>query len=166
MASLDVANAHKTIVNRAVQIANANVPSYRQALQDQGMEEGLLKKVAQFVGVGNYFKPKPQNLDNPSLGLTVDYNFDGIVDLEARQTIRKTFRKIAEDALTQAVKENTESVRTAVIAEARAGRNYFDLFKSQKKLFEPEVIPIKPKASKPRSVKTIDDPNGEQGQLF
>jgi hypothetical protein len=166
MASLDVASAHANIVNRAVQIANANVPSYRQALQDQGMEEGLLRKIAQFVGVGNYFKPKPQHLDNPSLGLTVDYNFDGIEDLEARQTIRKTFRKIAEDALTQAVKENTGSIRTAVIAEARAGKNYFDLFKAQKKLFEPDVIPTKPKISKPRSVKTIDDPNGEQGQLF
>ena len=175
MADPVVASAHKIIVERAADIANASFPSYREKLKQEGMNESLIRKAAQFIGFGNYFRPQTQNVDAPSIGISVDYNFDSISDVEVRQGIRKIFRKIGEDAIRQSVKENAQQIRVAIITEARAERDYFRLFKDQKQLFDPEDIPLKPKEKKTLSAeeqflkivnKTINDSTGDQGQLF
>lgn len=160
--------AYAVITSRAADIANQMFPQYRDELRTQGLEENLLRRVALFVGIGNYYRPKPASADSQNFGLLIDYNFEGIIDPESRRVLRQTFKKIAVEAIRQAASENATALQAAIIAEARLGRNYFASFKERQQLFSPNVLPTLPKAKQPRrkNVKTLDDPEGEQGTLF
>jgi hypothetical protein len=166
MPAAEVLQAHAQITARAADIANSKVPAYREMMKQQGLDENIIRRIAQFMGVGNYFRPKPYQSGNSNFGLLIDFNFEGIMDPEARKNLRQTFKQIGADAIRQAVSENTEALRAAIIADARQGNNYFANFKEQRRLFSPDILPLLPKAPRPRSVKTIDDPDGQQGTLF
>lgn len=164
-----VIQAHKKITDRASDIANQEIKTHRDVMSELGYQENLIRRIAQFMGIGKYYRPKPFKDGNSNFGLVIDFNFEGVADPEARKGLRQTFKKVGADSIKQAVTENIDAIQAAVVAEARDGNNYFANFKEERRLFSPDilpVIPLTPKAQKQQSVKTIDDPEGTQGTLF
>lgn len=161
-----VVQAHKKITTRASDIANEEIKSYRSVLKELGYEENLVRRIAQFMGIGGYYRPKPFRDGNSNFGLVIDFNFEGISDAESRKGLRQAFKEVGANAIKQAVTENSAAIRTAIVTEAREGNNYFANFKEERRLFSPDILPLVPKEPKRRNVKTIDDPEGTQGTLF